>query len=256
MERSRAEALTMVLANLQEQAPNLKDELTVFDNASSYPGTLDALHSAFSNVYQANKNVGYWSAIDWWLNSMRADPPDYTYIIESDMIHKRFERVYDCVSYLDQRLHVGGVRLHEYDVANKHLYDKDRPTKGSHTNAWRSHTNTSTGARVELKQDIGDFYQTNFNAHLPAVNRYEMLLHAFDTLSLHQRFTEHDFQRVCYERFQTIAVLDGGIYEDIAFNGSTVVGSHTSNEVLKTFDYQSGRVSSIVARDQYIVSKV
>ncbi len=82
MERTRAEALTVVIANLQEQAPNLKDELTVFDNASSYPGTLDALRTQFSNVYQASKNVGYWSAIDWWLNSMRTDQPDYTYIIE------------------------------------------------------------------------------------------------------------------------------------------------------------------------------
>ncbi len=172
------------------------------------------------------------------------------------MIHKRFDRVYDCVNYLDKRPHVGGVRLHEYDVANKHLYDKDKPTKGSRTNAWRSHTNTSTGAKVELRQDVDDFYQTNFNAHLPAVNRYEMLCHTFDVLATQQKFTEHDFQRICHERYQTIAMLDGGIYEDIAFNGSTVVGSHTANEILKTLEYQSGRVSSIIPRDQYVVERV
>lgn len=256
-DQTRAEVLNKVLANLADQAPALHETLTVFDNASTVAGTVGVLRDRYTNVYQSDRNVGYWTAIDWWLTRLADDPPTYCYIIESDVTHYAFDRLARCAAYLDERPHVGGVRVHEYHVADARLYDKDRPVRGSRRNAWRSHTNTVTRQRVTVQHDADGVYLTSFNAHLPGLNRYDMLVEAFDRLRLMPSFTEHDFHRVCYDRYPSIALLDGGIWhDDLAYNGSGTVGSFLPAAELARLGYQSSRVSSIVPSGEYTVSRV
>lgn len=255
-EPSRTKILKRVVSNLQEQAPELKTTLTVLDNASTEAGVRELLTNSFDNVYQTDRNVGYWTAIDWWLSSLRDRPPAYVYIIESDMMHRCFSKVWTCGDYLDQRPLVGGVRLHEYSVTEKHLYDKDRPVAGSKRHAWRSHTNTVTGRRIELEHDVGEIWSSNFNVHLPGLNRYDMLCQAFDRLRTMPSFTEHDLQRVCHEEFQAFSILDGGTSYELAYNGSNEVGSFLPQGTLQQMGYQNTRASTIVAPDQYTVCKL
>lgn len=256
-EQSRADVLTQVVANLQQQAPWSRATLTVFDNASTIPGTVELLTNSFDNVYQANTNVGYWTAIDWWLRSLHADPPKYVYVIESDLIHYAFDRLVDCATYLDTRPMVGGVRIHEYSVADKHLYDKDNPVPGSKREVWRSHTNATTRQPVQLLHDVGNFYCCNFSAQLPAFNRYTMVNAAFDVLRTMSKFTEHDFQRACHALYPTMAILDGGVYHDrLACGVSGVMSSYSVINAPNAVGYLNSRAATIVAPEQYQVHKV
>lgn len=258
LEDSRAAILDSVLLNLQEQAPELKATLSVFDNASTVPGTADRLRACYDNVWSSSRNVGFWTAIDWWLRDLaRRGAPDYTYVIESDMLHYGFPRLYDCMAYLDSRPDVGGVRLHEYSVKERRLYDKDRPVRGSRRDVWRSHTNSTTGERVELAHDVGDFYLTNFNAHVPALNRFEAMRRTFEGLRAMPRFSERDFQRLYHGIHPSMAVLDGGVWHDrLAHNGSGALGSYTHPSILASVGYESARGSRIIDPSEYNVAKL
>ena len=258
LEPTRAEILGKVIQNLQVQAPGLKDDLVIFDNASTAVDVVE-LRRLYRLVYRANKNVGYWTAIDWWLDSMKADPPDYTYIIESDMIHYSFYRLGDCARYLDTHPDVGSVRLHEYSVANRHLYNKDKPVPGGRPAAWQSHTNKVNGKPVFISDPENDIWRTSFLTQLPALNRYETMLAAFTDLRTRDRFTEIDFQRLYWDRYQVTGILDGGIFNsdlgaDVEKNAA--IGSWTSPEALKRMGYQATRVASITPADQYTVSRL
>lgn len=129
LDESRANVLTDVVKNLSSQYDGDEDDLTVFDNSSTIIGTHELLTNTFKNVYVADVNVGYWSAIDWWLESIEHKQPKYTYIIESDMIHYDFHKIWDAAKLLTNNDQIGSVRLHEYSVENWHLYNKDNPTK-------------------------------------------------------------------------------------------------------------------------------
>lgn len=258
LEPSRAEILSKVIGNLQDQAPELQPTLTVFDNASTEVGTIDVLADCFHNVYQADHNVGYWTAIDWWLSHLADDPPPYTYIIESDMIHYAFDKLWTCADYLDSNPDVGSVRLHEYSVADKHLYDKDRPRRDSRRNLWQSHTNKVTGKPVRLDHSSGDVWSTTFLTQLPALNRYQTMRDVFAELRAMQRFTELDFQRLYWQRFPRTGILDGGIFNcDLnPYGAKAVTGSWTSEAELKRVGYQATRTAAIVSPDQYTVTRL
>jgi len=256
-EQTRADILQQVVSNLQVQTINFdRRAFTVFDNASTIPGTLELLCSSFPIIYVAERNVGYWTAIDWWLTSMESDPPDYVYIIESDLIHHDFDRINDCAIFLDDHPTLGGVRLHEYVVAEKHLYDKDKPLLNSKRHAWRSHTNIVTGERVSIVHDTSDFYITTFPAHLPALNRYTMMHHAFKKLCEMPSFSEHDFQRTCHDIHQRNALLDGGLAKELAFNGSTMMGSFLPEATLKQMGYVTTRQSRIIPSSEYTITRL
>lgn len=258
LEQTRADIFSEVVKNLSEQAPGLLKVATVFDNASTMIN-IEGLGLRFSNVYQANRNVGYWTAIDWWLRSLEVDPPDYTYIIESDMIHYRFSALDGCVRYLDANPNTGAVRLHEYSVADRRLYDKDNPLPESKRYAWRSHTNHVTGAKVKLAQAAepwSEIYETNFLTHLPALNRYKAMASAFGALRNMEKFSELDFQKAYHAVHPMIAILDGGIFHDRpgSFGAPTVTGSWTPQKELQRIGYQNTRYATIVPADQYTVT--
>jgi len=266
LEQSRAEILAQVLKNLGEQAPELYEKLTVFDNASTITGVEDVLRDCYLNVYRANKNVGYWTAIDWWLDHLAGDPPTYTYIIESDMIHYNFNKLWTCAAFLDDHPDVGSVRLHQYDVANRHLFNKDAPRPDSKRNLWQSHRNKVTGEPVVLEKAEGDIWTSNFLTQLPALNRYETMRGVFKVLnharlaktSVDHVFSEFDFQRLYWQDYQKTAILDGGIFHcDLnPYDKRSLTGSWSSPEELRRIGYQTTRMASITPRDQYTVTKL
>lgn len=258
LEPSRANILAQVIANLRDQAPSLTAHLTVFDNQSTELGVKEQLLSTFNNVYQADRNVGYWSAIDWWLESLAADPPDYTYIIESDMIHYDFNKLWSCATYLDANPDVGSIRLHEYSVAERHLYNKDKPRQDSRKNLWQSHTNRVSGLPVKLDHSSGDIWSTTFLTQLPALNRYQAMREVFAELRQLKRFTEFDFQTRYWARYHRTGILDKGIFHCNLnpYGAAAVTGSWTSEADLKRLGYQTTRTAAITPRDQYNVVKL
>lgn len=261
LEPSRSQILADVISNLHQQAPNIGPQLTVFDNASTEVGTIDVLQDSFEVVYRADRNVGYWTAIDWWLRSLEDDPPEFTYIIESDMIHYAFDKVWTCADYLRGHPEVGAVRLHEYSVHDRHLYNKDVPVAGSKRNIWQSHTNKATGKPVKLVQaeaPFQDIWRANFLTQLPALNRYATMKQVFNHLRNTPKFSELDFQTIYHASHPTNAILDGGIFhcDPGSYGAPTVTGSWTSEAELKRIGYHSTRYASITPAGQYTVTRL
>lgn len=242
----------------------------VFDNASTIDGTTDFLKETFLNVYRADKNVGYWSAIDWWLNYLfeKGDTPKYVYIIESDLVHfeDAFSRLQNAVKFLDDNSQYGSSRLYEWTYNERHLYDKDRPVAGSKCGAWRSHTNYVTGERVEIFRTNNDgVCGTTFLTQLVAINRYDIMRYAFEQLSQRERFVEPDFQRLYYDRYSELinqrpltAIIEGGLFHcNLGTYGTrSITGSYTSPDNLAKLGYLTTRVASIVPRAQYKADRI
>ena len=262
LEPSRFNVLQQVVTNIRHTCPpEWAAEMTVFDNGSTQPGTIDLLRGNFRNVYRVDRNVGYWTAIDWWLERMKQNEnraPDFTYVIESDMIHYDPNGVKAAATFLRKNSDLGAVRLHEYSIQDFRLYDKDRPVPGSRSNLWQSHTNRVTGQAIVHHQAEPPFWRTNFLTQLPALNRFPTMKRVFDRLHAQGRFTELDFQRLYHEEYPEIAILDGGAFNcDLNPYGTDVVtGSWTNPSELQRLGYQNTRFASIVPRDQYIVSRL
>jgi len=259
LEQSRYEIVKQVIDNLKTCCPvDWLDRITVFDNASTYLG-MGELNHTFPNVYRSDKNVGYWSAIDWWLDHLdKTTQPKYTYIIESDMMHYNAHKLADCVKFLDQHDDIGSMRLHEYSIQDFRLYNKDAPLPQSRSNLWQSHTNKVTGDSVVHNQVDGPFWRTNFLTQLPALNRFETMKWCFEQLRCHERFTELDFQSFYHIKYPQISILDGGIFNcDLNPYGTRVItGSWTDPKELQRLGYQSTRFATITPKDQYTVTRV
>ena len=261
MEPMRANVLRNVVENIITVAPVLYNVLTVFDNASTEPDTLEVLNGLnrnFAPVFRASENVGYWSAIDWWLDSMNESPPKYTYIIESDVIHYDFNKLRNCVDYLDIHNDVGSVRLLEFSVKNKQFYNKDARVEGSRVSAWQSSTNKATGERIVINHDEGDLYKTTFLTQLCALNRYETMLETFKRLRGFQKFSELDFQKLYWEKYKSTGLLDGGIFhaELTAAKNNLPTGSWTPIDELKRMGYLPSRFASITPQNEYTVQRM
>ena len=256
LEPSRTALLKKVVENLDSIS---KENITVFDNASTEPGVRQLLIENFSNVFQSNTNVGYWTAIDWWLRRLDTSghSPDYTYIIESDMIHYGLDKLNECADFLDRNPNLGGMRLHEYSVENFRYYDKDSPIPGSRSGLWQSHRNRVTNKAVKHEHVEGPFWKTNFLTQLPALNRYAAMSQVF--ASLHAtNFTELEFQRLYHKIYPENSLLDGGMYHcDLNPYGSdSITGSWTSPEQLAKIGYHSTRYTSILSPDKYDVKQI
>lgn len=258
LEQSRYELVKQVFDNIKTQCPpDWKSRITVFDNASTFLSSEEILNTV-DNVYRCDRNVGYWTAIDWWLESLKSDPPVYTYVIESDMMHYGAYHLDECVKFLDRHPNLGGMRLHEYSVENFHLYNKDEPRPDSKRNLWQSHTNKVTGQSINLQRVEGSFWSTNFLTQLPALNRYQALKTVFNQLHDRGQFTELDFQHAYHDMYPNIAIHDGGIFNcDLNPYGTPgITGSWTSAQDLQKIGYQSTRFATIVPRDQYMVTRL
>jgi hypothetical protein len=259
LEQTRFEILQKVVDNLTGATQDVSDAITVFDNGSTVTGTIDVLRENFKNVFVADHNVGYWTAIDWWLRHIANESPKYTYIIESDMMHYAFHKIQKCAQFLDENSDVGAVRLHEYSVENCALYNKDVPVVGSRKGIWQSHTNRVTGKPVCLHATCDpEIYKATFLTQLPALNRYKAIVRAFTRLQEYSSFSELEFQRLYHEQYSMNAILDGGIFnaDDACWGKKVVTGSYTNDEELRKIGYKNTRQSSIIHPTQYTVTKV
>jgi hypothetical protein len=267
LEPSRLEILNQVVDNILQNIPYSRVSLTVFDNGSTEKGTVELLDANFMNLYRAEKNVGYWSAIDWWLCNIEQtvaakmlSPTEtkYTYIIESDMIHYDFSKIWECVDFLDTHEDVGSVRLHEYSIAEQYLFNKDCPRPDSKRGLWQSHTNRFTGLPVTFEQASPLIWNTTFLTQLPALNRLQTMKDVFSDLRTRQSFREPDFQKAYWDRYQKTAILDGGIFHCNLnkYGTKNITGSWSSEKELKKIGYQATRTASIVPQDRYKVIHV
>ena len=260
MEQSRFEILKKVVDNLKKEAPEILEKICVFDNASKIIETQKLLKDNFSNVYISNKNVGYWSAINWWLKNIQTKK--YTYIIESDMMHYNFSKLYNCEKYLDMFDDIGSVRLHEYDVNLKHLYNKDKPVRDSRKNIWQSHTNKKTNKPIEFIDSISIYdsvlWKTTFLTQLVSLNRSSTIKNCFESLSKLDKFSELDFQKLYWDHYNYTGILDKGIFnvDDACWGTSNITGSWTSKDVLEKIGYQETRNSKIVNLNEFLVTKI
>ena len=263
MEPSRSVLLKKTIDHLITHAPPWWFErMTWVDNASTQYDVIDEQMKRLQvSKHRIDRNVGYWSAIDWWLTSLAVNPPEYTYIVESDMLHNNAAvgALELCVECLDAHPELGAVRLHEYSIEDCHLYDKDKPVEGSHRNIWQTHTNKATGERIAHERvDEGPLWRTNFLTQLPALNRYGAMAKTFESLRVLGKFTEFDFQRLYHALYPEVAVHDGGIFTCKACpnDGTCVTGSWTSPAELVQQGYYPPRNAFIVPRDQYTVTLV
>lgn len=258
LEETRRQLTQQVFENIRVSCPaDWLTRITVFDNASTFLN-VDDIKGTFKNVYRSDRNVGYWTAIDWWLSHIESTQPKYTYIIESDMLHYDAAALDSCVKFLDDHPDIGSIRLHEYSIKDWRLYNKDVPRSDSRRNLWQSHTNKVTGESVVHEHVEGLFWKTNFLTQLPSLNRYATMKLCFDQLRMLQRFSEVDFQRFYHDNHSKIAIIDGGIFNcDLnPYGTSGITGSWTNLDVLNRLGYQSTRSASIVPRDQYTVTIV
>lgn len=254
LEESRQSLLEQVVDNLKTYQSYLNDNFTVFDNTSTISSTLPTLQSLTSNICVSEKNVGYWSAIYWWLKQLPEDTK-YTYIIESDMIHYALDKLHESIAFLDKHDDVGSVRQHVYSVVDKHLYNKDVPRQDSKRSLWQSHTNKVTNKKVTFEHADGNLWKTTFLTQLPALNRYEQMLSVFNQLQVLEKFTELDFQRLYAEKYQYTGIYDGGIFHcDLNPYGTKVVtGSWTDQSKLANIGYKQTRYDKII--DNFSVTK-
>jgi hypothetical protein len=260
LEQTRYDLLKEVVENLECSLDQIENyNLTIFDNASTIEATIPLLTTYFNNVYQSSVNVGYWSSISWWLDHIKTKNVDYTYIIESDMMHYHMYLLNHCVSFLDNNQEIGSIRLHEYSIKDWHLYNKDHPVKESKRNLWQSHTNRVTGEKITLLKTNNDLiWETNFLTQLPALNRYKTMSEIFDKLKTLDSFTEPDFQLLYHEKFPKTAILDGGIFNcDLNPYGTKIItGSWTDQNKLKDLGYKATRIGNIVSKSKYNVTKL
>lgn len=260
LEDSRANILKDVVSNLKNNDSVYTDNLTVFDNGSTVPWVKNYLSDNFKNVFFSNENVGYWSAINWWLNS--GCDLEYSYIIESDMIHYAMNKLFMCEEFLTSNEDCGSVRLHEYSVKNKHLYNKSSPVSGSKKTIWQSHINRVTNDQIkhDLSLDTPEvkIYKNNFLTQLPALNRTKSLKTVFQKLTEMKDFCEFDFQKLYWELHNGTSIIDDGIFNcDAGSYGKDIItGSWTDQNTLNKIGYKNTRFASIIDLNDMNVNKL
>lgn len=254
MDKTRCDLACEVAKNLLTENKNhpFFSDLLIFDNASQFDNHLEMFPSEV-RVFRSDKNIGYWSAINWSIDHYQelfCRDYSYIYIIESDLIHRNMPRLDACEQFLKDNREVGGVRTQEFSVRWRIRYDKRfhwAPFARRHSLV--SQNNAITGEHVWFR--IGDehhhIWLTNFHAKLPALNRLDAMHKIFAELSRRKEITELDFMYLYYDLYPTMALLDGGIYSTLSFaDTSHISGSYSTSQQLAIAKYHSTRVDYIV----------
>ena len=257
LEPSRARIARRVLENLQEQdrAWPFFENLLVFDNGSTQDFGLSEMSAIQKRAkcVRSDRNVGYWTAIDWVLaNASKLMGRDYRYlyIIESDLIHNDMHRLGEAEVFLNEHPEIGSIRTQEFSVKDKHLYDKNKPVRGSQKHAWVALYNAITREDIWFKEADSQkrIFSTNFHTKLPALNRIESLKGVFSELRAMSDFTEYHLMEGYYRRHPVIGLLDGGLFrmDPESLKEETVTGSYTSGAQLNQVGYHSTRTAQIL----------
>lgn len=264
VEETRFNILKQVISNIKEEQItknfNIEDQLVVFDNGSTHPGTVELLKQNFKTVFQSSTNEGFWSAINWILKIID-QKFDYIYVIESDHIHFALERVSDIEQFLDDHPDVGGVRAQEFVIAERHLYNKSKPVAGSRTYAWVNQIHHQTKKPIFITEsDSPGFFITNFLSQLHSVNRVKQMKKVFqvlESMSTNGKFSEFDYQVLYNADYPIFGVIDGGLFHaKLSWDNGTVAGSYCGPAAKDNIGYQETRISTITPPEKMNVKYV
>lgn len=252
-ESTRFEVLKQVVNNLSSLLDDdLKKDLLVFDNDSTYPGSIDLLKDNFKNVLKSKTNIGFWSAIFWCLkNYQKIMNKDYKYlyIIESDIIHfdDAFSKLKHCEEFLNKHNDVGFVRTEEFSVSKRNLYDKRNINKDSKRYAWVVQDNFIENKKVEfnLADKDHEIYTCNFLPKLPSLTRMQTMKEVFFELFNLKKFNETDYQKIYYKKYQKSAIIDGGIWHSKLGNENPHLVINGSRNYNLSIDYKPTRTDEL-----------
>lgn len=227
IEGTRDRAFNEVSENItsSEIWPSIRDSTILFDNASTKPLTLCAFDK-FQNIAKCERNVGYWSAVNWVLENYQRLVPEkkYIYIIESDCIHWSMEKIQMCRDFLEKNPDVGMVRTQEFLISQSHRFDKMRSFPDStRWNRFRLYNHVKNEP-LKFWDPDGEIYRTNFVPVLCGLNRIDAMKSVFRILSGRSSITEFDFQKMMFDLYECNAQLDAGIFNSSA-GGDIIAGS-------------------------------
>ena len=253
-DESRRDLAIRVTTNLAELAPTagLADCFVVFDNGSTLDEHL-ALVPPGTVVCRSERNLGYWSAIQWVLahrSRLFGRPFEYLYIVESDLVHLDLVPLGVCERFLESEPRAGCVRTQEFSVRWRWRFDKRLRRLPFHV--LRSAImlrNAVTDEKAWFRPaGVDGVYLSNLHAKLPALNRLDALDRVFGQLSEMATFTETDFFRLMMERHPYIGVYEGGLFYSAiswANRDRFVMGSWTDEGQLARLGYQPTRAARI-----------
>jgi hypothetical protein len=254
MDYSRSDLAVKVVKNLVEENKrvNFASDLLVFDNCSKFISHLELLPNE-TKIVRADKNIGYWSAINWILKNyahLYAREYRYIYLIESDLIHYNIGALSECERFLDEYPEVGGVRTQKFRVRFRMLFDKKYHfLPFVFRNSLVQQVNPFTNERVWFHKVpyFNNIYKSNFHAKLPALNRIDTMKKVFSQLEEMGKISELDFMKL-YFKFKPInSVLDKGIFYQLSsMSTNHLSGSWTSDFLLATANYKKTRNDQIV----------
>lgn len=255
MEETRGNIVKHVAKNLLKEGIN-PEQFTIFDNGSRETDAVDFLKNIYPKcVHESATNVGYWSAIAWWLDNIATKK--YTYIIESDLFHYDFDRIKDAEKFLNDNPKVGSVRTLKFDVDSGKYWK--RPNNKKSTLPLVSNVSSVTKKKIScvLADSDKNIYTSNFPTMLPALNRRETMVKTFEILKKTKDFTEQTFQKTYWEDYPLTALLNGGIMHydmNSRDNKEVVSGSWTPRKILASIGYQNPRRNnSIIPSSKMIV---
>lgn len=263
LEETRLDVLKQVVQNIKDQQNfnELRESLIVFDNASALSDEdFSSLFCDFKHVYRCNRNVGYWTALKWSIDNHEniTGPKQFFYSIESDEIHHNMSELKKCEQLLIDNPNIGMVRTQEFEIANRHLYDKLNQRSDSRKYAWQQLINRFRNNEAVYFRHINDnLYATNFTAVVCGLSRLIDVKSALHTLSNMQSFLESDYQYIFDQKYIENAIYDGGLFNcKLSSKEGVVAGSRVGTWNSKNIAYRASQNDHIEISESYKVIKL
>lgn len=242
-----------VLDSLISLTGELTDfDLYVLDNGSKY--RIDLVDSKFPiTEIQIKKNIGYWSAVAYFLKILRQkrEYPNYVYIVESDNVHYNLSKLDNARMLMQDVPSIASVRAQEFSVRYRWRYSKELRFMIFRKNrSLVSLRNLATGekSRFTKPSNFRGVYVANWHTKLPSLHRTDILMSVFDQLEQLSEFTEKDFFSLMSLYTPLIGVIDGGCYfttSNYSNRRKVLSGSWLGEYGQSDMDYQTTRNSKI-----------
>lgn len=264
LDNSRKQLLQELIDQFKSQinlhGASIDDHLWAFDNGSLDEFNVKEIVTNLvkpDRVFYADKNYGYWSAINWFLKYLDRSglnkQYEYIHLIESDLSYFAINKFKMCELALDRYQHLGSIRCAELQVANAHLYDKNKPSRQSKKNIWSSqkdiHGNKVTFTKLDTELDL---YETKFLSFLPHVSRLATMQSIFSKLEAKSRFLEPEYSQIYHESYQATGLIDGGIFNcDLPSYATATKGSEIINQ--NKTGYKETRCDTICSVNNMVI---